>query len=129
MAEPIIRIPDCSESLVLERCEQEWLRCEYNYITATTDSGATHGVGGPTIIHREIAVLYECALRDACFERLGHCTVTIYYFADEPEGSRWAIDIVRMTTPYGYFGSLLHCWRAAAQYLKVGPWAVEGNKS
>lgn len=106
-----INIPGCSKPLVLEECEVAWLDAQDGLRLA--DFGCGRYV---------LATVYECALRDACFERLGHCTVTIYYFADEPEGSRWAIDIVRMSSPHGYFGSLLHAWRAAAKHLHVGPW-------
>lgn len=145
MTEPTIVIPGRSELLVLDSCEVEWLSArgldaepEFESAADPLPPGTAWSFIGDRIEGdanidydmRLVAAAYECALRDAVLDHL------------EPEGGKVEVHLWTGRSAVYIYNSLgfgiernehegptpLHALRAAAQHLKVGPWASPGKE-
>lgn len=137
-AKPILRVPGHDEPLMLESCEVIWLKNGRGCVWSVQDWYV------PTVrqdedffmdeTHFFVSAVYERELRDAVLtanrwsyvqlcERLvrgSGSEVKSYwqwYAQGCAETDPWEDDIEGPTP--------LHTWRAAAQYLQVGPWSRE----
>lgn len=117
-----IKIPGCSKPLALEPCEAAWppLRglVKRHWSTASVELNEWWTA---TVSDEMFAAVYECALRDAVWTLLPNA-ILMRHRPDE----LWIAPNERGGSVTGGIAPTpLHAWRAAAQYLKVGPWGTD----